>query len=138
MVNLDGAIRESGAHIIDRGLPVLYTDPRIEHVFQNLILNAIRYRRKDVAPEIAVSAEKEGDVWTFSVQDNGVGIEPEYYERVFEIFRRLHGNDIPGNGLGLALCRKIIDASGGRIWVESQPGSGSTFRFTLPVKAHVA
>ncbi len=136
--NLDAAIRESGARITRDPLPRVTGDVRLEYVFQNLIANAIKYRRDGIAPEIGVSARREGGDWVFSVRDNGIGIEPQYFDSVFQIFSRLHGQDVPGNGIGLALSRKIVETHGGRIWIESTPGAGSTFYFTLPVEARAS
>jgi light-regulated signal transduction histidine kinase (bacteriophytochrome) len=136
--NLDGAIRESEARVAHKGLPVVHADGRIEYVFQNLLSNAIKYRRSGVTPEICVSAKQDGDFWVFAVKDNGIGIEAEYLNSIFDVFRRLHGHDIPGNGIGLALCRKIIQGQGGMIWAESQPDAGATFYFTLPVNPALA
>ncbi len=132
ITHLGTSIQSSGARITSDPLPTLAADPRIEHVFQNLISNAIKYRRKDVAPEIHISARQEGDAWIIAVRDNGIGIKAEYQQRIFQAFRRLHGKEISGNGIGLALCQKVIEARGGRIWVDSEPGAGSTFYFTLP------
>jgi signal transduction histidine kinase len=129
--SLAGAIQESGARITHDAMPSLVTDPRIEEVLQNLISNAIKYCRKDVAPEVHVSAKRENGSWVFSVRDNGIGIEPEYQQEIFEVFHRLHGKDISGAGIGLALAQRIVETNGGRLWVESTPGSGSTFYFTI-------
>ena len=101
-------------------------------LFQNLIQNAIKFR-SDQPPAIHVGARNEGEHWLVSVRDNGIGIESQYLERIFGIGERLHGRKIPGTGFGLANCRKIVDHHGGRIWVESQPGVGSEFLFTMPV-----
>lgn len=132
IANLDAAIRESNAHITRDRLPVISADVRLEYVFQNLISNAIKYRRQDAAPEIHISVrESEGD-WVFSIRDNGIGIEPLYLDKIFRMFSRLHGQQISGSGIGLALSRRIVEAHGGRIWVESEPGVGSTFFFTIP------
>jgi signal transduction histidine kinase len=130
--SLGAAIQESGAKISHDPLPAVIADSRIEHVLQNLISNAIKYSRKDVTPEIHVSARPEGETWQFAVSDNGVGIEPQYKQSIFQVFQRLHGRDIPGTGVGLALAQRIVDANGGKIWVESEPGVGSTFYFTIP------
>jgi hypothetical protein len=130
--NLDSAIRESGATVICDQLPRIYGSPQLEQVFQNLVSNAIKYRKPDVAPRILVSATREEGAWLFSVTDNGIGIAPEYRERIFEMFRRLHGQEIPGSGMGLALVRKIAETHGGNVWVESAEGEGSVFRMRLP------
>jgi light-regulated signal transduction histidine kinase (bacteriophytochrome) len=130
--SLGAAIQESGAKITHDPLPVLVTDARIGSVLQNLISNAIKYSRKDITPEIHVAAKLDGNAWQLSVSDNGVGIEPRYWQTIFQVFQRLHGRDIPGTGVGLALAQKIVQTNAGRMWVESQPGSGSTFYFTIP------
>jgi signal transduction histidine kinase len=100
-------------------------------LFQNLISNSIKYRGAE-RPQIHVSAEREPGGWMLTVRDNGVGIEPEDTDRVFGMFKRLHGAEIPGTGIGLALCRKLVERQGGRIWVKSEPGRGSEFTFTIP------
>jgi two-component system, sensor histidine kinase and response regulator len=138
VANLDSSIRDSGARITHDSLPLVTATEQLEYVFQNLISNAIKYRKPDVAPEIHIAARADGNAWVFSVQDNGIGIEPEYRERIFEMFHRLHGSDIPGNGIGLALVRKIAAAHGGRIWVESEEGSGSTFYLWLPIETRAS
>jgi signal transduction histidine kinase len=130
--NLASTISASGARITHDALPEVMADPALEQVFQNLISNAIKYRRADVDPEIHVSACADGDSWVFAIRDNGVGIDELQKENVFQIFRRLHGREIPGNGIGLALSKKIVEAHGGSIWVESVPGEGSTFYFRIP------
>jgi signal transduction histidine kinase len=105
---------------------------QLRQLFQNLIGNAIKFRAGRV-PEIAISALKKGYLWQFAVKDNGIGIAAEYHEKVFQVFQRLHGqSEYPGTGIGLAICRKIVERHGGRIWVESEPGQGTTFFFTLP------
>ena len=136
--NMDGAIRDSGARIFRDGLPVVVADARVEYVYQNLLSNAIKYRREGVQPEIFISAKRDGDFWVFSIRDNGIGIAREHLDGVFEVFKRLHGHEIAGNGIGLALCRKVIEAQGGTIWVESESGVGSTFYFSLPFRAGAA
>ena len=131
--SLAGALQESGAVVTFEGLPRVWADrPLIAQVFQNLIGNAIKFRKKAV-PEIKVSAEAVGSEWLFSFSDNGIGIALEYAENIFVVFQRLHARtEYPGNGIGLAICKKIIERYGGKIWVEGQVGKGSTFKFTLP------
>jgi two-component system, sensor histidine kinase and response regulator len=136
--NCDAAVRDTGAKITHDPLPVFCADAALEQVFQNLVSNAIKYRREGVPPEIHVSARKEGGMWVFSVADNGIGIDPEYVTRIFKIFHRLHGQEVPGSGIGLALARKIVESHGGKIWVESRPQAGSTFYFSIPVEPAVA
>jgi signal transduction histidine kinase len=126
------AIRESGATVTSGTLPTVVAEEMpLEQVFQTLIGNAIQYRG-EAAPSIHISAESTFDRWLFSVRDNGIGIDRKYAEQVFGMFQRLHGNEIPGTGIGLALCKKIVERRGGRIWVESAAGRGAAFRFTIP------
>ena len=132
--NLNSSIRDSGARITHDPLPAVTANEQLEYVFQNLISNAIKYGKPNVAPEIHIAARNDGDAWLFSIRDNGIGIEPQYKERIFDMFHRLHGQDIPGNGIGLALVRKIALAHGGKIWVESDEGIGSTFYLRLPTE----
>jgi len=132
--NLEVAVQESSARITRGPLPVIMADEgQIVQVFQNLLSNAVKFHG-DQPPRIHVSAVQTGTEWTFSVADNGIGIEPQYFERIFQIFQRLHGQEFPGTGAGLSIVKRILERHGGRIWVESQPGKGSTFYFTLPVK----
>jgi PAS domain S-box-containing protein len=133
LANLRPAIVDTRANITRTPLPqVKLPDFRLEQLFQNLISNALRYRRGG-SPQIKVSAAPEGNGWRFAVQDNGIGIDPLYKEQIFDLFKRLHSvAEYPGSGMGLAICKRIVDRAGGRIWVESEPGRGSTFYFTLP------
>ncbi|GAB2589516.1 sensor histidine kinase [Spirosoma areae] len=127
-------IRTSGATIDAGSLPTMtahYTD--LKQVFQNLIANGLKYRRPAVPPHIVIRAVEEPHQVRFSVGDNGIGIERQYFERVFQIFQRLHGrNEYSGTGIGLATCKKVVDIYGGQIWVESTVGEGTTFYFTIP------
>lgn len=133
--NLEAALAESEAKISNEPLPVVRSDPmQLMQVLQNLVGNAIKFRGED-PPRVHIAARRSGSEWVFSVRDNGIGIDPQYFERVFVIFQRLHTRtEHPGTGIGLALCRKIVEHHGGRMWVESAPGSGSTFFFTLPAE----
>jgi two-component system sensor histidine kinase/response regulator len=127
------AIEESGAQIACSPLPTVMADgAQLTQLFQNLLANAIKFRRNQ-APHIRIDAEAVEDAWRFSVQDDGIGIAPEYFDRIFVMFQRLHGRrEYPGTGIGLALCKRIVEHHGGHIWVESEPGQGSAFNFTLP------
>jgi PAS domain S-box-containing protein len=132
LLNLHVSIDENRASVRWRNLPMVQADPvRVVQLFQNLIGNAIKYRRED-APSIEITAERRDGVWLFAVEDNGLGIPFEYSQQVFGVFKRLHGNAYPGTGIGLAICQRIVETYGGRIWVESVPGQGSKFCFTLP------
>jgi light-regulated signal transduction histidine kinase (bacteriophytochrome) len=132
---LQGSIQETGAIITAGALPaVTIHESRLAQLFQNLIGNAIKYRGKEVPRVNITAAERDG--WcVFSVVDNGIGIEPEYAERIFGLFKRLHGRDqYPGSGIGLAICQRVVEQYGGRIWLDqSAPGRGSTFCFSLPL-----
>jgi signal transduction histidine kinase len=134
LANLGGAIQETGAQIVRGRMPVLLGDrQQLIQVFQNLIGNALKFRRDGEAPRVELSATRKDGLWTLSVRDHGIGIEPQYAERVFVLFQRLHTRDrYPGSGIGLALCRRIVEAHGGRIWVEPADGPGTDLRITLP------
>jgi signal transduction histidine kinase len=134
--SLAGSIDESGANVRVGPLPVVSADrANLSRVFQNLIGNAIKFTGEET-PEVSIAAEREDGEWRFSVRDNGIGMKPEQSERIFEPFQRLHGEeDYPGTGIGLAVCERIVDQHGGKIWVISQPGEGSVFHFTLPAGA---
>jgi PAS domain S-box-containing protein len=130
---LKGRIEEVGAVIQASTLPAVRGDAsQFTHVFQNVLSNALKYRKKDIPPEIQVSAKQDGDRWIISVQDNGIGFEPKYAERIFGLFKRLHKDEYAGTGLGLAICKRIVERYGGRMWAESRLGSGATFYFSLP------
>jgi two-component system CheB/CheR fusion protein len=131
LLNLQAAIAQSGATITSDALPTVVAEEVVlTQLFQNLISNSIKYRGGE-APRIHVAAERSAEGWLFSVRDNGIGIDPLDAERVFGMFKRLHGSEIPGTGIGLALCRKVVERQGGRIWVESETGRGATFKFTI-------
>ena len=136
LANLEVPISESGAVVTRDELPTIYADPgQLIQLFQNLISNAIKFR-SDRKPEIHVSAKKQNREWIFAVSDNGIGIAPDYFERIFRIFQRLHArNEYPGTGIGLAICKRVVERHGGRIWVESEPGHGTIFYFTFPTEA---
>jgi two-component system sensor histidine kinase/response regulator len=136
--NLDSSIHDSGALVTHDPLPSVAANEQLEYVFQNLISNAIKYAKPGVTPRIHIGVRNEGSGWLFSVQDNGIGIEPQYRVRIFEMFQRLHGQEIPGNGIGLALVRRIVEGLGGKIWVESKEGAGSTFFMRLPAEPRAA
>ncbi len=131
-MNLQIVIEQSQAYISYGALPTVSGDyVQIVQLFQNLISNAIKYRSADV-PRIHITAERRSSDWLFAVNDNGMGISPDYAENIFGVFKRLHGYDIPGTGIGLAICKRIVEKHGGQIWVESELGKGSTFYFSLP------
>jgi len=133
LLNVERFVRESGAQITFDDLPVVVADEsQMVLLFQNLLLNSLKYRSTD-APKVHVSSEEGPDAYTISVRDNGIGIEPKYQKQIFTAFKRLHGREVPGTGIGLALCRRIVEGHGGRIWVESDGERGSVFKFTLPI-----
>ena len=128
------SIRETSAEIVTEPLPELDVDPlKMSLVFQNLLSNAIKFRQPGGIPSIQIQAHKERDEWCISVRDSGIGFDPKYAKKIFGAFQRLHGKaEYPGTGIGLAICSRIIDRHGGRIWAEANPGAGATFHFTLP------
>jgi light-regulated signal transduction histidine kinase (bacteriophytochrome) len=131
--NLRVAIGESGASVVAGPMPTIQADPaQLTQLYQNLVSNSLKFRGES-QPRIEIAAERRGSDWLFSVRDNGIGMEPQYRERIFLIFQRLHGRgEYSGTGIGLAICKRIVERHGGHIWVESRPGEGSTFFFTLP------
>ncbi len=132
LLNLQAAIAQSGAIVTSDPLPTVVAEEiMLTQLFQNLISNAIKFRSEET-PRIHVSAGRDAEGWLFAVRDNGIGIDPRDADRVFGMFKRLHGSEIPGTGIGLALCKKVVERQGGRIWVESEAGRGATFKFTIP------
>jgi light-regulated signal transduction histidine kinase (bacteriophytochrome) len=131
--SLRAAIEETGAEVTHDPLPTVPADAgQIGQVLQNLVANALKFRGEE-PPRIHVAAEHDAGEWHVRVEDNGIGIAPEFADRIFVLFQRLHSRgEYPGTGIGLAICKKIVDRHGGRIWVEGEPGRGSTFHFTLP------
>ncbi|WP_417377963.1 ATP-binding protein [Gimesia sp.] len=138
LYNLSDSIEQNHAEIICRPLPIILADKqRLIQLFQNLIGNGIKYCCEDQSV-IEIGAEPEGSQWKFYVKDNGIGIAPEFHERIFQIFQRLHlKNEYSGTGIGLAICKKVVEKSGGKLWLESQVGTGTTFYFTLPAEDQV-
>lgn len=132
--DLSLAIGESGAEVTHGELPRVVADPRqLSQVFFNLVGNAIKFRRPEQVPRVVISAERVDGAWRFSVRDNGIGLDSEHFESIFRPFHRLHSRDeYEGTGVGLSLVDKLVHAHGGRVWVESKKGEGSTFFFTLP------
>ncbi|MBZ5668906.1 MAG: GAF domain-containing protein [Acidobacteriia bacterium] len=137
--NLAVAIQESGTVVAAEALPTVQVDvAQLVLLFQNLIGNALKFDRAQ-PPRICVSAQRHGAYWQLSVRDNGIGIEPRNFDRIFGVFQRLHTRqEYPGTGIGLAICKTIVERHGGKIWVESEPGKGTTFHFTLPVRHHAS
>ncbi len=140
VASLEGEIRECNA-VISCGADAGYPLPQVQGdgellrvLLRNLIDNALKYRG-DSAPHIEIQATLDRDHWVFSVADNGIGIDPKYWQDLFTPFKRLHGSEIPGAGLGLAICKKIVAAHGGRLWIDSEPGKGSRFLFSLPAES---
>jgi PAS domain S-box-containing protein len=135
LANLETSLSEAGATVTHGALPeVLGDELQLEQLLQNLVVNAVKFRSAK-PPRVHLEAERLPEAWRVSVRDNGIGIEPKYFDRIFVIFQRLHNRaEYGGTGIGLALCKKIVERHGGRIWVESRPGEGATFFFTLPVR----
>ena len=133
--NLRGRISETKAEITSDPLPTIVADgTQLMQLFQNLIGNAIKFRKQDAPPRVHIAVERQEDAWLFSVKDNGIGIDTQFANRIFVIFQRLHTRDeYPGSGMGLAICKKIVECHRGQIWVESELGQGSTFFFSIPV-----
>ncbi|MFA6019281.1 MAG: ATP-binding protein [Rhodospirillales bacterium] len=138
VMHLSSDIKNSGAEVLVETLPTLSVDaPQIEAVFQQLVSNGLRFQIKGSVPRLRIWAEEHKDDWVMSVKDNGIGIDPQYFDRIFLIFKRLHSRaDYPGDGIGLALCQRVVERHGGRIWVESEAGQGAIFRFSLPKVIH--
>lgn len=138
VMHLSSDIKNSGAEVLVETLPTLSVDaPQIEAVFQQLVSNGLRFQTKGSVPRLRIWAEEHKDDWVMSVKDNGIGIDPQYFDRIFLIFKRLHSRaDYPGDGIGLALCQRVVERHGGRIWVESEAGQGAIFRFSLPKVIH--
>lgn len=133
--NLEMRITETGAQITRGDLPWVMGDPvQLVQLMQNLISNALKFQKPGI-PRVSVTAEEKGGEWIFACKDNGIGIDPKYFDRIFLIFQRLHRREeYTGMGIGLAVCKRIVERHGGRIWVESKPQEGSTFFFTMPQK----
>ena len=135
LANLRAAIESTAGKVTADPLPTINADEfQLVQLFQNLIGNALKFKGAQT-PHVHISVKEEADNWTFSVKDNGIGIDAEYFDRIFMVFQRLHSRtDYPGTGIGLAICKKVVDRHGGRIWIESSAGLGSTFWFTVPKK----
>jgi len=134
LMNLRQRVEETGAVVTHDPLPTIIADSsQLAQLFQNLVDNAIKFCTEK-SPAVHIGAHQEGDGWTLFVRDNGIGIDRSYNERIFQAFQRLHSREYPGTGIGLAICKKIVERHGGRLWIESEPGHGSTFSFTLPAR----
>jgi len=137
--NLATRIADTSAAIEHANLPIVCGDElQLVQLFQNLLSNAIKYRRPDEPPRVQISAELQDGEWVVAVRDNGIGIPRDKWEHIFGIFKRLHGPEIPGTGIGLSICRRIAQNHRGKMWVTSEPGEGSTFYFSMPAVAHEA
>lgn len=136
LTHLHQSVEENGATVTHDALPVLTADRgQMVRLFQNLVGNALKYHQPERRPVIHISAEQRDTDWVVSVKDNGIGFEPKHAKQIFEPFKRLHTGQYSGNGVGLAICKRIVEAHGGRIWAESEPGQGATFFFSLPNKS---
>ncbi len=137
LTHLQVAIEECGASVTHGPLPTLPVDRgQMVRLFQNLVGNALKYRKRDCPPKVHISAQQKGTEWVIAIQDNGIGFDPKYASAIFAPFKRLHtADEYPGTGVGLAICQRIVQAQRGRIWAESQPGEGTTFFFTLPLES---
>src|SRR6185295_13391455 len=135
LTHLESTIEESGGTVTHDPMPTVQADRgQMVRLFQNLVSNALKYRKRDDPPKVHIGAQQQGQEWVISIRDNGIGFDPKYASTIFGPFKRLHtAEEYPGTGVGLAICRRIVQSLGGRIWAESQPGEGSTFFFTLPV-----
>ncbi len=139
LATLNIRIEENGADIEFQELPKVAGDEaQLAQVFQNVLSNALKYRRKDLSPKIVIAAEQQGQEWVVSIKDNGIGFDQQYARRIFGLFKRLHKDEYPGTGLGLAICHRIVERCGGRMWAEGRPGEGSTFYLAFPVTADQA
>jgi two-component system, chemotaxis family, sensor kinase Cph1 len=139
LANLEGSIEETHAEITSDPLRSVNADlPQLTQVFQNLIGNALKYRNPERRPDIHIAAESREDEWVISVRDNGIGFETRYAEQIFGLFKRLHSEKYPGTGIGLAICKRIVERHRGSIWATSEAGKGATFFFTLPKKTGTA
>lgn len=137
--SLSASIQSSGAQVLCDPLPTIVADgPQLLQLFQNLIGNSLKFSAKERPPRVHISAEREGPSWRFAVKDNGIGMDMQFADRIFVLFQRLHPiHAYPGTGIGLAVCKRIVDGCGGRIWIESEKGKGTTFFFTIPVRNHM-
>ncbi|MEP6509681.1 MAG: ATP-binding protein [Gemmatimonadales bacterium] len=133
--DLQMSVTENHAKLTVHELPIVMADPlHLRQVFQNLIANSMKYRHSELDPEIQISAKQDGDFWQFCVQDNGIGVASQHHDQIFLPFKRLHGSDIAGAGIGLATCKRVIERYGGRIWIESEENRGAIFYFSLPAE----
>ncbi len=140
LASLQGRVEETGAAITAERLPVVQGEAsQLVHVFQNLLSNSLKYCEPGVAPHIHIGAKKTGNQWVVSIDDNGIGFQPQYAQKIFGLFKRRHKDEFPGTGLGLAICQRMVERYGGSIWAEGRPGKGASFHFALPeVEAGVA